>query len=164
MLKSSWYLLFLLIPTGVYGQSHSQSINIRVSATVQETIELITIESLDLRNANRQESILTLNPVQDSGAGKMVARGTPGSEFRLDYLRQRELTNTRGTGTLLVIYNISGNHIDEQQTSELLEQEVRDLEFNDDGEFYIWIGGIVDLSEAEPGSYEGDFTIEIEYI
>lgn len=161
MVRLFLFLIFLLIPTALCAQNQ---INITVSATVQSSIELITIESMDLRNSDREDMTVRVDPLQSSSAGKMEARGTPGSEFRLVYLPQRELINTRGSGTLLFTYNIAGNHHDEQETAELLDQEGRDLEFNDDGEFYIWVGGHVNLSEAEPGSYEGEFTIEIEYI
>lgn len=161
-------LLFTAIyflPAGVIAQNgNGESVSINVSATVNGSIELITIQTMDFQNVDREASIVQVDPIQSERAGKMVARGAPGSEFRLNYLTQRELVNTAGTGLLMFNYNVSGNDIDEQETSELLDQEVRELQFNDDGEFYIWVGGRVDLSDAEPGNYEGEFTIEIEYI
>jgi hypothetical protein len=38
------------------------------------------------------------------------------------------------------------------------------VQFNEKGEYYLWLGGKVDLSKARPGSYDGEFTIQIEYI
>lgn len=145
-------------------QDRSQSVSINISATVQSTIELITIQTLDLQNADRDESIIEIDPGASSNAGNMVARGNPGSEFRLNYLEVRELTNAEGSGIIFFEYRVAGNTVDEQNTSESLSQEVRELQFNDEGEYYLWVGGRVDLSNAEPGSYTGDFTIEIEYI
>lgn len=155
-------ILFSLIAVCSYAQEQRVSINI--SATVASTIEVLTIQTLDIQNANRQNNIIQINPIGSSNAGNMIARGNPGSEFRLNYLEVRELTNNNGTGIIFFEYQIAGNTIDEQNTAELLDQESRELQFNDDGEFYFWVGGRVDLSSAEPGSYEGDFTIEIEYI
>jgi hypothetical protein len=140
------------------------SVQITVSATIQGSIELITIQTLDFHNNSEARTLIEMNPVTNPNAGKMVARGTPGAEFRLNYLKTRELTNTSGLGVIFFEYDISANNIDEQETSELLDQEGRPLTFNENGEFFIWVGGSVDLSSAQPGSYEGEFTIEIEYI
>lgn len=145
-------------------QNRSKSVSINISATVSSSIELITIQTLDLQNADTQNNTLEINPILSSNAGNMVARGNPGSEFRLNYLEVRELTNIEGTGVLFFEYRIAGNNIDEQNTAELLQPESRELQFNEDGQFYIWVGGRIDLTNAEPGSYEGDFSIEIEYI
>lgn len=162
-LGSFLFLSFLLAPSISAGQQ-SSDVNIRVIASVKGSIELITINSIDFRNAARVESVLTVDPLLSSGAGKMVAKGTPGSEFRLDYLRRRELTNAEGTGVLFLTYSVTGSNKDEQITAEHLNQEMRGLTFNSEGEFYIWIGGYVNLHKAEPGSYEGEFIIEIEYL
>lgn len=162
LLKSASITLFLILFSI---SSHAQeSISINISANVQSTIELITVQTLDFQNSDRQDNIIQINPVSSPRAGIMVARGNTESEFRLNYLRTRELTNIEGTGVLFFEYSVAGNTIDEQNTAEVLDQEVRELQFNDDGEFFIWVGGRVDLTNATPGTYEGDFTIEIEYI
>lgn len=167
LLKTTLFtILFSLIAFCSFAQEqeNARSVSINISAEVQSTIELITIQTLDFQNTDRQDNIVQINPVTSNRAGNMIARGNPGSEFRLNYLETRELTNIEGTGVIFFEYRVAGNTIDEQNSAEFLDQEARDLEFNDDGEFYIWVGGRVDLTNAEPGSYEGDFTIEIEYI
>lgn len=118
-------------------QNRSKSVSINISATVSSSIELITIQTLDLQNADTQNNTLEINPILSSNAGNMVARGNPGSEFRLNYLEVRELTNIEGTGVLFFEYRIAGNNIDEQNTAELLQPESRELQFNEDGQFYI---------------------------
>jgi len=162
--KNLFLVLFFLAPfSGLMAQNGS--VQITVSATIQGSIELITIQTLDFQNnSGEARTLVEMNPVTNPNAGKMVARGNPGAEFRLNYLRTRELTNTSGSGVIFFQYDVSANNIDEQETSELLEQEGRPLTFNENGEFFIWVGGSVDLSAAQPGSYEGEFTIEIEYI
>lgn len=163
VLKISLFtILFSLFAVCSYAQEQRVSINI--SATVDGTIELVTIQTLDLQNADIQDGTIQINPILSSNAGNMVARGNPGSNFRLNYLETRELTNIEGTGVLFFAYQIAGNAIDEQNSAELLDQESRELQFNDEGEFHIWIGGRIDLTNAVPGNYEGDFSIEIEYI
>lgn len=164
MIKKSLILLLLTgFAANAYGQDNG-SVNISVSAVVNGVVETITIQTIDFQGVERESSLISINPVTSARAGKMIARGAPNAEFQIDYIRQRELTNTDGTGVLIFNYQISGNTIDEQDTSELLDQEIRDLTFNADGEYFIWVGGSVDVGEAQPGSYEGEFTIEIEYI
>lgn len=146
-------------------ENSSQSVTISVSATVMGgTVEMITIQSMDFENIEREESVIRVDPITSERAGKMIARGDPNANFRIDYIRQRELANLEGEGLLYFNYEVAGSRIDDQETAELFNQDIRDLQFNDEGEFYIWIGGSVDLGEVNPGSYQGEFTIEIEYI
>lgn len=161
MLKPLLLILLWSFPTLLYSQAR---VNIQVSAQVMGSIEMITIETLNFLDAERSDAIITVDPLNSSNAGKMIARGSPGTEFRLNYLREQELTNIYGNSTLFFTYQVAGSGIDDQATAEMLDQEIRDLYFNEDGEFYLWIGGFVNLSEAGPGSYEGEFTVEIEYI
>lgn len=146
-----------------YAQGTSQ-VNINVTAQVNGTVETITIQTIDFENIERNGSVITVNPIISSRAGKLIARGTPNTEFQIDFLRERILDNTNGPGTIIFNYMIAGNFIDDQETAEILAQEVRDLSFNNDGEYFLWVGGYADLTNAEPGTYMGEFTIEIEYI
>lgn len=161
MQKSSALVLFLLFPFTLFAQ---KNVEISVSASVGGAIEMFTIQTMDFEEIERNENIISVNPIESARAGKMIARGAPNTEFRIDFLREQELTNTIGAGTLVFNYSIAGNSVDEQETAELLDQEMRDLQFNEDGEFFIWVGGNTNISEAEPGRYEGEFTLEIEYI
>jgi hypothetical protein len=156
-------LIFISSASLLYAQDNG-GVNINVTAVVNGTIETITIQTIDFQGVERESSLINIDPVTSPRAGKLIARGAPNSDFQIDFVRQRELSNTEGTGILVFNYQISGNTIDEQDTSELLDQEIRDLTFNEEGEFFIWVGGNVDVGEVQPGSYEGEFTIEIEYI
>lgn len=149
----------------VSGQSQdSQSVSISVTALVSSTIELFTIQTVDFRYEDVELNILSIDPIVNPSAGKMVTRGTPNAEMRINFIQNRELVNVNTNHVLLFEYFVAGNNLDEQESSELINPDNRDLSFNDDGEFYIWVGGRVDLSTAQPGSYEGEFSIEIEYI
>lgn len=166
MFRFNFFILFALFPIVSIAQNGSPANveNINVTVDVIGTTEMITINTIDFENIESGNSVINVNPIQSPRAGKMIARGNPGSEFRLNYLRERELTGSESGTVLFFTYQVAGNSIDEQESAELLDQEVRELVFNSDGEFYIWVGGTVDLSEVEPGNYEGEFTIEIEYI
>ncbi|PKD44187.1 hypothetical protein [Rhodohalobacter barkolensis] len=155
--------ILALLPLFAFAQSQ-QNVSISVSATVAGTVEMITINTVDFDDIEQEGSEIRVDPIFGERSGKMVARGTPNAEFRVDYIRQRELVNLDGEGIIFFNYEVAGNGIDDQETAELLDQDIRDLQFNEEGEFYFWIGGTIDLSDVNPGSYQGEFTIEIEYI
>lgn len=137
---------------------------VSITAEVVQSIELITVNSMTFGNTQPGQQEIYVNPINDVNAGYMIAVGTPGAEFRLDYFEQRVLTQTNGDGTLTFTYEISSNDMEDQASSELLDYENRNIIFNSEGRFYIWVGGRVNLENAKPGNYEGDFTIEIDYI
>ncbi len=158
-------LLFisLLCTQSVQGQDQF-SATVSTSARVVHSIELVTIKTLSIGSLQPGQVEIYVNPINNVNAGFMIAQGIPGAEFRLNYLPQRELTQIDGDGTLIFTYEISGNSVENQSTSEILEYDNRSLEFNEEGRYYIWIGGRINLENATPGNYEGDFTIEIDYI
>jgi len=145
-------------------QETNNKVSISVSAQVISSIEMITIHSMDLSSAKPQNNRLRIDPQTSGNAGKMVATGTPNADIRISFLRQRELTRRNGSETLIFNYRVAGNAKDDQSTAEILNRENRDFKFNDKGHFYLWIGGNVDLSTAAPGNYQGEFTVDIEYI
>lgn len=151
----------------IFAQSdNTESItaNINVSAEVIQSIELITVNTMRFGNTQPGQREIYINPVNSLNAGFMIALGTPEAEFRLNYLPELELTKIDGQGTLNFTYEISGNSEENQSTSELLELDNRNIRFNNEGRYYIWVGGRVNIENAPPGNYEGDFTIEIDYI
>lgn len=139
--------------------------SISVSAAVMEsTVELTTLRSISLDRVQPGQNIITISPIDDNQAGKMVAVGNPNAPIRISFLGEWELTNLDGGRPLTFQYSVAGNQQDNQSTAELLETENRSLRLNEDGNYYLWIGGRVDVSNAQPGNYIGEFTIEIEYM
>ena len=165
-------LLLMLHPVLLLGQNQNQnngsSISIRASATVMQNrgIEFETIVDMGIIDAQRTQegNVLNINPVFDPQAGIMRARGNPGAQIRVSYLSEMVIERREGEGTIRFNYEISGFESNNQRESELLDQIERELRFNEDGEFYFFIGGTVDLSNALPGNYDGEFTMEIEYM
>ena len=159
------FFFLLLFPCLAYSQESNQlSAEVSIQANVIQTIELITVNSMTFGNTQPGQEIIYVNPVNDLNAGFMIANGTPDAEFRLDYELDRQLNRIEGEGSLNFRYELSGNSIEDQTSSEIIDYEDRNLRFNNQGTFYIWVGGEVNLTNAQPGNYEGDFTIEIDYI
>ncbi|MEX0845419.1 MAG: hypothetical protein WD022_09050 [Balneolaceae bacterium] len=158
-------IIFLLATIPVIAQKgNGVNASINVSAKVTAAIELITVQSMQFGNAQPGQREIHVNPINSLNAGYMIAIGTPEAEFRLNYLPERELTQIEGNGSLTFVYEIAGNSQEDQATSEILEVDNRNIRFNNEGRYYIWVGGRVNLENAAPGNYEGDFTIEIDYI
>jgi len=157
--------IFIIISGVAFAQAPDRvSAQINISTEAVQSIELITVNSMTVGNAQPGQELITINPITDLNAGFMIAVGTPQAEFRLDYFTERRLTQIGGPGFLIFRYFLSGSVLEEQSTSELFNTDNRNLRFNEEGRFYIWVGGEVNLSNALPGDYEGDFTIEIDYI
>lgn len=160
------FVALLFISGSVHAQTADNKVTaqINISTEAVRSIELITVNTMTVGNAQPGQELITINPISSLNAGHMIARGTPEAEFRLDYFTERRLTQIGGPGFLIFRYFLSGSVIEEQATSELLDIENRTLRFNEEGMFYLWVGGEVNLRNALPGDYEGDFTIEIDYI
>lgn len=137
---------------------------INISANVVSSIELITVKSITIGSLQPGQQEVYINSINDINSGYMIAVGAPGADFRLNFERTRTLTQVNGDGTLEFEYELSGNNIEDQNSAEYIEQDFRNLKFNSEGQFHIWVGGTLDLRNALPGNYDGDFTIEIEYI
>ncbi|MBO6537216.1 MAG: hypothetical protein JJ966_13420 [Balneolaceae bacterium] len=165
MIRHFFTFIFLFIFSAlVQAQDNNVTANINIEANVIQSIELITVNSMTFGNTQPGQEVIYVNPITDLNAGYMIAYGTPGAEFRLDYELNRQLTRIEGEGFLNFRYELSANSIEDQTSSELIEYENRNLRFNSEGIYYIWVGGEVNLENARPGNYEGDFTIEIDYI
>lgn len=157
-------LIFVSSPFLSAQDNDGISAQVNVSAEVIQSIELITVNSMRFGNTQPGQREIYVNPINSLNAGFMIAVGTPDAEFRLNYLPERELSQIDGNASLTFTYEISGNSEENQSTSELLELDNRNIRFNSEGRYYIWVGGRVNLENAAPGNYEGDFTIEIDYI
>lgn len=162
----SLFTIFTLLFGSAIAQDNENRISatINVSAEIIQSIELITVNTISFGSAQPGQIEIYVNPVTDLNSGFMIASGTPNTDFRLNYLPERELTQIDGDGRLTFTYEISANSEEDQSTSEILEDDNRTLRFNQEGRYYIWLGGRVNIENAQPGNYQGDFTLEIDYI
>ncbi len=163
-------LIFVLSSIVLPAQNNNgggASVSITASATViGGDIDIQTIADMGIIDAQRVQegNVLYINPVFDPQAGIMRASGNPGAQIRVSYIPEMVIARREGEGSITFLYQISGFEGDNQRESELLDQIERELRFNDEGVFYFYIGGTVDLSNALPGNYDGEFTMEIEYM
>lgn len=162
-LYTAFIISFLFLPFSALGQTKSD-FSIGVSARVVESIEMITERNMQFGEVQPGQQQISIDPISAFETGKMVAVGIPNARIRVSFVRERQLTNIQNGNTLIFTYEIAGNDRDDQSSAELLQADNRNLDLNSEGKYYFWIGGRVNIENAQPGSYNGDFTIEVEYI
>ncbi|MEX1137114.1 MAG: hypothetical protein WEB89_09450 [Balneolales bacterium] len=158
------FLVVYFVPIRSSGQDGNANVSVSVSANVQSTIELITLSDISFGSVQPSQFELLVSANRDQNAGSMVATGRPNAEIRVNYTEEHILTRAGGNETLTFYYEVAGNDEDDQVAGEILDDLNRDMTFNSDGEFFLWIGGRVNIQDAVHGAYEGEFTIEIDYL
>lgn len=158
--------LLVLYFIAVFSLSGQTTGSIRTFASVVEAtgIQLTPLQDLVIDESFAKDGILSIAPQTDENAGKMLVTGKASSSIRLSYISEMVLSGTDGNGSLVCKLILSGHRTDNQRASLLLDQVEKVVQFSDRGEYFLWLGGTIDLSKAGPGEYDGDFTVQIEYI
>jgi len=177
MVLTAGFVLLLSSVSGVQAQSSesdSRSAVINVSGVVvqptdTEAILLEAVYSPSFIRKQFDERELSVDPIADEaggpgGAGLVIAQGLPNRAFRVSVPRITSMTNSETKSNLDVRIVVSHNSAPEQSSSDYLRQAADDFTLNDDGEYYFWIGGSIDISDVEEGAYEGQFLVELEYL
>jgi hypothetical protein len=162
------------IPTLKAQTSTEASSGIRIIGTViptmgGENIIFDTIYEVHFEQEFVGDNAIVVDPITDianpeSGSGYVVAKGQPNAEFQLNFSRQIVMRHSNGTSVLVVNYLLSSNNIDEQENSVYVQEVSPRFRLNSDGEYHFWIGGQVNITDAEEGEYFGEFILEVEYI
>lgn len=156
-------VIVLLSSANALAQDSGNDYSISISTQILESIELLTIRSIDISNVQPSQGTIYISPTRDAEAGMMKAQGRPGADIRISFLSDQVLTSTGSDGAIAFEYLVTGNDKDEQETSEMLEPENQNFQLNEDGEYFFWIGGTATVSGAPGGNYSGEFTIEVDY-
>jgi len=161
-----YILPILLLMSAFTLQAQKTSVSIKAQATVidKAEIELVTIKYLDIDAGMAVNGIINVSAKRDGQAGVMMVKGRPDASFRISFAPVVQIQNSAGKGSLTLKYEMYGYSSDNQAASEPIDAAARTLKINSDGQYYFWLGGIIDISKARPGKYEGEFTLEIEYI
>jgi hypothetical protein len=169
MLKRFLFLVmfaYLLPMESMQAQQGISSFTIKAQATVvdQAELEVVTIQNLTIDESMARDGIIHVSAQHDPEAGVIMVLGKPEAHFRVQYIPERVIENTLGKGTLVIKYELYGFAKDLQYASEPIDTADRIMNVSDLGEYFFWVGGTIDISNASPGKYEGEFTIEIEYL
>jgi hypothetical protein len=171
-------LLFLLI-LGMPFAAHAQlngpgSAEIAVTGKViparsTQQLSFETLSDVNFIQLNEDDTEISVDPIRDasagdSGPGHIVAKGQPGALFRLTYSRTVVLRNTTDNTTVTVEYLMSAYPTDEQRNSTYVLETSPQFRLNEQGEYHFWLGGRLSLQGVTDGDYEGEFTMDVEYI
>jgi len=165
-IRNILFALFTLTALPVLIAQDQSSVSIKASAIVveQAEIELITIKDLELDESMALDGKIYINAKYHPKTGVMMVKGRPNANIRITFIPKMLLVNRFGKGDLQFYYEVYGYPDDNQSASEPLDAVDRMLRFSEQGNFYLWVGGHIDISNAWPGNYEGEFTLEIEYL
>jgi hypothetical protein len=136
-------------------------------STQQLTFE--TLSDVHFIQVNEDDTEISVDPIRDastgdSGPGHIVAKGQPGATFRLNFSRQVTMRNATDNSTVTVQYLMSHSPTDEQRNSTYVLESSPQFRLNAQGEYHFWLGGRLSLQGVTDGEYEGEFTMEVEYI
>lgn len=139
------------------------NISVSASASLLDNISLTTMRDITLNSPNANEGFILVNPNNSTNAGMMRISGRPGKPIRITYLAAETLLEEGGTGGVVKAnYRISGFEADNQVASILLDVGEANVKIGPDGHYYIWLGALLDVTKAKPGSYVSEFIMEIE--
>lgn len=158
-------LLFGLIAEAQTPGSATYRANVKVgaTATLVDNLSLITIRDVNLNGPATVDGVLNLGPQQSAFAGCMRINGRPGRLVRITYLSNETLIEESGSGAVITAkYLISGFEKDNQAASILLDAGEATIRIGSSGTYYLWLGAVLDLTKAAPGSYVSEFLIEME--
>lgn len=156
-------LLTLVFKTNAQEDRSRPSVRVAASATLVDNLSLITIRDVNLNGVATVDGILNLAPQNSAYAGLMRINGRPGRLVRITYLSSETLIEEGGSGAVISAkYLISGFENDNQSASMLLDVGEATVRIGRDGTYYLWLGALLDLTKAAPGSYVSEFLIEME--
>jgi hypothetical protein len=164
-LKILLICLFVMLGLQKLHAQSQKTLTISASATVTDNLQMITIRHLDLISPEVEDGFIEISPTYSSYAGMFKIIGNPNARIRITYLQSETLREqNEGIGVVEAQYIMSAATLDIQQQSQLLDVGEAVVTIGEIGELFIWLGAILDFSDALPGLYLSEFILEIEYI
>lgn len=157
------YTLLLLALSSRLAAQGASSVEINVSARIQDYIEMVTLADIDVGTIVPSEEILRLDPRTNSGAGIIMIQGQKDKSVLVNYSKVVEMVHSNSNSVLPVTYEVSGSVENQPSTSVLFTTNPESIELNEKGEYYLFIGCSFNLNLVKPGQYDGDFVIEVDY-
>lgn len=174
-MKQTIAILFLklLVVISMAACAHtlmSDGVSIRVSATVVDSesisLDIITLQNMAIRPEDflKGQNEIYVSPINAVNAGMMLLKGNPNAGVNIHYQPEEFIYSKSGDDFIKIHYVMSGYGERNQQASTLLETADLFIELNDDGEYFLWVGGLINTNNAGAGVYSGDFVFEISYL
>ncbi len=141
------------------------NLTVRASAIVNDNLRMLTIRNIDLIAPAVEEDRILVSPLTSPYAGLFKIIGNPRARIRITFLQRETLVETNDEiGKVQAEYNLSAAFEDLQNQSTLLDVGEVNVNLSEKGILFVWLGADLDLSDAVPGIYQSEFTVELEYI
>lgn len=168
------YIILVLFLWGSQAQAQTSTATVEVTANVLPNAStkvptLQTLYDVNFVVYDENQTQILVDPIRNTvgteeGAGAILILGTPDTEFRLRYTRFVELENLNNPANKLTVeYLISHNSEDSQDKSTYVLQNDLELKINKRGEYYLWVGGRINITNLKDGEYVGGLEVEILY-
>lgn len=164
-------MVLVLNPFDVCAQTpSSEGVPIRVIATVVDSesisLDIITLQNMAIRPEDFLKGLneIYVSPINAVNAGFMLLKGNPNAGVNIHYQPGEFIYSESGADYIKINYMMSGSGERNQEASTLLETADVFIELNDDGEYFLWIGGLIDIGNAGAGVYSGNFVFEVSYL
>lgn len=158
------FLIVLFSQSMLFGQSGQIQINVSATVVATSPVEIITINNITLDVADMVENEIYISPLTNPNAGLFQLVGQPNSEIRIKYDKEVTIVSDDNIGTIDIAYELSVYPENVQTASYGFTTEEEIIQFDESGDYFIWVGGRINLVNASSGAYSGQFSIEIEYI
>ena len=171
-----YFFIFFLsyLPVLLQAQTQNATVVIEVTANVlpnaSTKIPMIhTLYDVNFTVYDENQNQVNVDPIRNTvgtedGAGAILIVGIPDTKFRLKYTKFVEMENTNDpTNKITVEYILSHNSEDDQASSKYVLELDTELKLNKMGEYFIWVGGRIDITNLKDGDYVGGLEIEILY-
>lgn len=140
-----------------------------VAARSTQQITFETVYDVHFSQTDEESTDIAVDPIRDaaaadSGPGYIVAKGIPNAEFQITFSRSVQMRHVTENVTVTVEYIMSHHPTDRQSSSTYILEAVPRFRLNAQGEYHFWLGGRLSLAGAVDGEYDGEFTLEVEYL
>ena len=161
-------MLLLFESFDSYAQpSISDEVSISVIATIVDSesisLNIITLQNLTIRPEDilAGENEIYVSPINAENAGLIFLKGNPNTGVNIYYQAEEFIYSINGDDYVKISYVMSGYEERNQQASTLFETNDVFIALNENGEYFLWIGGLINTGNAGAGLYSGDFVFEI---
>lgn len=155
-----------VVPSDNFRTEFPKEAQINSRTTVITQIQIESLQDLIIEDEDGTLAQFTIDPKEDFNASIIRVEGQRNLPVRINFPESMTLfPEEQGVGgTVTMEYRLSWNTVQDQRGSTDLVDINEEMEIGEDGNLYIWVGGVVDISEARVGVYAGDFFVEVEYL
>lgn len=157
LLACTGYALF--VSTSVSAQIQNSAV-MTIQARVIEAPRITVDQSLDFGTLVRGAAPVSIEPASQQ-SGRFAIAGSVGSAISVQYVAPESLTHENGD-ELPIETSFFGSS-EAASTQPALLSSGDQVSLNDNGAYYLYVGGNVKVQDQAPGVYSGVFVLSITY-